>query len=277
MLALPQIKTKQQTRRCILKFNEIVVATTTFYKSVEETRFKCAEKTIRNSKTHGSRIVIIDGSPVESVAEQLRNLGGEVYTQSAIAKTMGDARRELYRVIGGTLRGYEKYILWTEPEKYDLMHCIPGIITQLDMMSSREPGTQVDIVVPRRSAKSMESYPAFQRASETVGNRVYKETTSLDVDIFFGPVAFHRNMLNYFIDCKPQQWGAEDTYIQHYVPVLASKDGAIISSVEIDFEYPPEQKEEEENADLKKMVTKRNWQLASLVDGYYKLEKYLNG
>jgi hypothetical protein len=245
------------------------VATTTFYKSTDDYRFPFAVETIKNAVADGHTVIIVDGSPLVGIKEYFANLGAIVHDETA--KGIGPSRRELYEHI----RLYRvqhattpEIIVWLEPEKDDLIRFIPQIVEPIQQGTAR-------IVVPRRTAAAWESYPKFQRASERTANLCYEFATGLDIDIFFGPVAFHAEMLPYFLNCKPSEFGAVDNYIQHYAPVFARRDFHKITSVEVDFRYPPKQREVEEGFDLKAMVERRNEQLETLVDGYIKVVRSL--
>ena len=85
----------------------------------------------------------------------------------------------------------------------------------------------------------------------------------------FGPVAFvrHRDISQCFVLCHLDV--VEDTYIQHYGPVLPDVlEKMRVVSVEVDMTYPPEQRQEEEGALNDEMKKKRIWQMETLMNSY---------
>ena len=236
-----------------------VIATTTFYKSVEELRFKLACLFVAAARKLGYSVVIVDGSPGKEVAEILRGLGALVYPQ--LHKGMGPGRREAFfhaREVAFQVGAIA--IAWVEPEKVDFIQSIEGLIEKIAMGF-------VDIVIPRRSGASWQTWPAFQVESEKEANSVYNKVFGLkDFDPMFGPVLFSIEAAPYFVLCYVE--GVEDTYIQHYAPRIASREGAQVVSVEVDMTYPPEQKEEEEGALNEAMLEKRRDQRDSLIQAY---------
>lgn len=249
----------------------VIVVTTTFYKSTDELRFRLACDMVGAAVADGHKVVIVDGSPIPQVAETLRGLGAQVFPQ--LHKGMGPGRREAF------FHSYEiaiqdkiEVILWTEPEKVDLVRWI-GKITQ--PINNRH----APIVIPKRSEKAWETWPAFQRQSEQRANRVYKESFNFDEDLdpMFGPVAFHISRAVDFMMCHMGNAGDEipDTYIQHYAPLIAHHTGSHIASVEIDMVYPPEQRAEEEGSANEAMLAKRKIQLETLTTAYRAIAKSL--
>ena len=91
---------------------------------------------------------------------------------------------------------------------------------------------------------------------------VYADVTGHAFDVMFGPVAFSRAMLPFFVKCNPKEsYGGNDTYIQHIAPMEAMAGGRRVVSVEIDMVYPLAQREEEEGALNDAMLAKRRQQM----------------
>lgn len=247
----------------------VMIVTTTSYKSVEQKRFGFAKKLLENALKAGYRIAVIDSSPDKRVKKFIESLGLPAQVSTQQGSTMGASRREVFLDAASQSQRFVKATLWTEAEKYDIINWIPRIVEPI--LSSK-----AEIVIPKRSRKSWETFPKYQFASESIANRVYKEATGFDADPTFGPVAFSRKMDELFCECNPyNKWRVEDNYIQHFAPLEALAKGIKVESVEVDFEYPPEQKAEEETVLLKEMIERRLWQLNQLVDGYFKVSKDL--
>lgn len=207
----------------------------------------------------GHKVVIVDGSPIPEIASTFRTLGAEVYPQ--LHKGMGPSRREVFfHATEVAWREKIEYILWTEPEKVDLIRSIPQIIAGLH---------GADIVIVGRVEKSWGTWPAFQVESEKAANAVYNEACGVEgFDPMHGPVAFTLVAAKNFIDCRGDGGDVPDTYIQHYAPIKARSRGLGVGSVKIDITYPPEQRAEEEGAQNEAMIDKRRWQLETLTKAY---------
>lgn len=247
---------------------KITVLTTTFYQSTTELRFHLACQLVGNAIGAGHDVVIVDGSPDDTVYEAFKKIGARVYKQTS--RDMGGSRRELFK-IALDCNDEKSIFLWVEPEKVDVIRLIPKIIAPLEQ-------NEAEIVIPSRTQKSWESYPTFQVASEQKANFVYLETIGKPFDPMFGPVAYKRGVAAFFAECNPaQEFGATDGYIQHFAPLNAMAKGSCnIISVPVDFYYPLAQRIHEESGILDEMIRKRQWQLDQLVAGYRLAAKALD-
>lgn len=246
---------------------EVVVVTTTFYGSTAEPRFGLTCKTIELARQAGRVVVVVDGSPDPSIADTFRALGALVFPQEKPG--MGASRRQAFGCAIQHLRdiGEPKgVVFWTEPEKHDIIRFIPEIVEPL------ESGALV--VIPNRSQASWKTYPEFQVVSEQAANAAYARHTGREgYDPMFGPVAFlvTPEIENLLLNFDPEKHGVPDTYVQHYIPLFLT--GETVASVEVDFVYPPDQREQEESADNEEIRKKRAWQLETLVKAYEILGK----
>jgi hypothetical protein len=206
-------------------------------------------------------LVVVDGSPNEDIKMGLKEAGATIFPE--LHRGMGPSRRQAFFHAFEVAHQHDiNIILWTEPEKVDLINSIPKIIEPIEI-------GEADIVIPCRSAKSWETWPAFQRESEQEANKVYNEVFGVkDFDPMFGPVAFDREFGLSFIASRGSE-SIEDTYIQHYAPREAAfYEDAWVKTEEIDMTYPPEQRAEEEGALNDAMREKRKQQLVSLTNAY---------
>lgn len=263
-------RTKEQNRCTSTKEEEsplnIIIATTTYYRGLTETRFCLAEQMFREAREAGHIVVDVDGSPKSIVAENLRQTGASIYPQ--LVEGMGPSRRQVfYLAYEASLRFGCDIILWTEPEKVDLIRNIPKIIRSIQ-------DGHADVVIPARSAKSWETWPAFQQKTEQEANAVYAQVTGLHgFDPMHGPVAFERKAARYFVLFDPTKYGVRDRYIQHYAAMVALSEGKQVISVDIDTCYPLTQKiEEEGNAG---MNAKRTAQRDEISTDYRKMATIL--
>jgi hypothetical protein len=270
------------------KHKSTVIATTTFYKSTSELRFELACQFVTEAKTAGYPVVIVDGSPIKEVAGRLRELGAIVFPQ--LHKGMGPSRREVFFhaeqvAVGGfessfDVFDYYRSILWTEIEKVDIIRSIPQLVFPIE-------NRQADIAIAQRSKKSWGSWPEFQQRSEQQANAIYNEVFGTEnFDPMFGPVAFSIEMAKYFVLRLNQEFGkrhmptralVQDTYVQHYAPIVAKFAGERVRSVEIDMIYPPAQRVEEEGLLDDEMRKKRIWQMETLTEAYRAIAKIQEG
>lgn len=229
---------------------KIIIATTTYYRSHTETRCCLAKQMFREAREAGHIVVDVDNSPESIVTESLRETGAHIYPQ--LIEGMGPSRRQVfYLAYEASLRLGCGIILWTEPEKVDLIRNIPKIIRSIQ-------DGHADVVIPARSAKSWETWPAFQQKTEQEANAVYAQVTGLHgFDPMHGPVAFERKAARYFVLFDPTLYGVHDKYIQHYAPLVARSAGKRVVSVLVDTSYPEAQREEEENSLVPMMKEKR--------------------
>src|SRR3989344_3752818 len=93
-----------------------VLVTTTFSKSAEDLRFQLALKTCDEAQKAGYPIIIVDGSPEESMRDLLRAHGATVYKEEG--RGMGASRRQ---TIKAGIETGAHVIIWLEPEKYPLV------------------------------------------------------------------------------------------------------------------------------------------------------------
>lgn len=263
---------KQRWKVVVVIFNRefvvekvpIVLATSTFYKTPDELRFRLACQMIQTATNAGYPVIDVDGSTEPAVREKLIASGAVVFPQ--FVPGMGPGRRQMFfhAMEHCRAQGYDDAIIvWLEPEKVDVVRSVELFVSPLLKGA--------DVVILKRSRSSLEAtYPAFQVESETLANEVYNEAIGREgYDPMSGPVAFRLSMAEYFVCNNPKEFGLEDTYVCHYAALLAMADGHnVVSSPEIDFHYPSEQREEEEKALTDVIREKRKWQLDTLSHAY---------
>jgi hypothetical protein len=226
----------------------VSIITTTQYESIIDNRFHTACQTIGNACALQYNVTIVDASPDGRVWKAFHTLKISPHIQKHRG-TKGLAQRQAFSEAPSSARVH----IWTEPEKTDLIRHIPRLIDPVLRDNA-------DIIVPKRSAKSLASYPAFQVKSELEANAVFAEVTGLELDVMFGPVVFADSQIRRFATCDPARYGATDTDIQQIALIEAIAEGKTVESVEIDFFYPSVQRAEEEEA-KDTMIPKRRQQL----------------
>ncbi len=130
-------------------------------------------------------------------------------------------------------------IIWREPEK-DIAKFIGAICEPI-------VSNIADIVIPRR--KSLASYPKFSQAWESTGSMMASYIIGGEPqDYWVGPRAFHLAAAKYFLNYPGEQTDLPDWHDCIFGPIVdAVADGKRVAGVEIDFEYPEEQRLAEEN------------------------------
>lgn len=240
----------------------VVIVTTSFYQSEEKLRFNLACKTVIVAKKNGYKIVVVDGSSNPEISKKLKELGAIVFNQ--VFPGMGPSRRQVFFWGAEIAKMWgANALFWIEPEKFGMIDFIPQIYQAI--LKGAE------IAIPFRTPKSWNSYPEFQVNFEKRQNRTVSQVNKReDMDCAFGPVMYALKAVHYVIDSNPKLWGVEDEYIVQFMPTYANKRGASIASVPVDFIYPPEQREAEENA-REKMEAKRRRQLTTVAAAHKKV------
>lgn len=244
---------------------QVILTTTTFYRDPfgnDEIRFDLAKELVELAKQANHEIVIVDGSPNDEVAKILQGLGAIVTKQEKGG--MGASRRQAWEKAREYLKSNSSGTLWTEPEKPDIVRFIPE-------MASHIQEENAAVLIPSRSTKSWETYPAFQRESEPIANFTYNKLfpNKNPLDPMFGPVLFRPNQIDFMIGFRPEAWGLPDTYVQHYLPPFIRARKQKVASLIVDFQYPPAQKAEEEGPKAGEMFAKRLAQLGELIKSYW--------
>lgn len=233
---------------------KVVIVTTTCYKSQAELRFHLACQMVGNAVGSGYQVVIVDGSRNPKIAESLRRIGANVWEQEGA--TMGASRREAFSIA----KGFKPdIVVWTEPEKGDLIRHIDQLILPIVIGST-------DVVLMQRTERSWQSYPEFQQRSEMQANAIFFVETGKKLDIMSGPIALRRDVLDIFALCNPSNFGGFDTYIQHVAVLKAMIAGFRVTENPIDFLYPLAQRfEDEASPDMRE---KRQRQLIECAKNY---------
>jgi len=205
----------------------IAIVTATQYNPEDIIRIELAKQTIRQA-TENHPVIVVDNNSPEEFLREIDRYGANIYTQ--IKPGMGNSRRQ---AIQAAFYLGTEIIAWTEPEKVDYIRFI---------QSTAEPILEgrADIIIPRR--KSLESYPLFQQLTEEVGNVVWERLTKTDLDMWFGPRTWRRELTNYFLDYEGDSWDSI------FIPVMnAIIDRKNVSEVTVNYKHPPEQRDIEDN------------------------------
>lgn len=213
---------------------KVVIATTTYYEKMN-VRAKLALRMLEEARNLSYEVAVVDGG---SCGDFLRAcLAYEPWPriQEQKQKGMGPSRRQAMREAATELLP-DDAVLWNEPEKWPM-------VSQVQTMADKMKRTGAHIIVPTR--RSMHSYPSAQRGSEEIGNLCFEKATGRKLDAFVGTRLVRVDALPYFEDYRGEYGDEWDSI---FIPLVrAAADGLIILPCDVDYNHPPEQKEEEEN------------------------------
>lgn len=211
----------------------VVIATTTMYKSTDESRFKLVLTTVSKARENGYRIVTVDKSEDKRVRDLLAEKKALVLPPDHPLSTMGADRRKAFTE-AAELSGPGGVIVWMEPEKHTFVWLIDKVVNRLLKASA-------DLVIPRR--RSLKSYSLLQQHSESFGNDAFRIITGRSLDVYFGPQVFRSSMVNYYLDYGGDYGDKWDSIQVSVVRMIA--DGKKIAEIVVDYVHPEEQRTDE--------------------------------
>ena len=230
-------------------FSDLAVVTTTKYDTDEASKVRAslAEQSFEQLEKLDIPTFSVDGGSEKSFVDSTQRFE-HLHSVQNDKLSMGESRRESLRL--ALQESNAPFLLWTEPEKADLLK--PETLQKL-LLPLRNH--EADIVIPKRITK--ESYPEFQAWIEKRGNKrlteLLKSGQLEEIDFWFGPRIFSRDMSDYFLKDEGEKWDSIFTPV-----VKAAKDGKRLVSVDVDFQYPIEQRSiEEANELLREFKQKR--------------------
>ncbi len=272
----------------------IGIATTTFYPNwypgnsakqyvVDKIRGDLALQTIQESVKNGFQVVVNDGTSSDAFQEELKRLKGEgVIVLARTEPGMSATRRQVFQEVS-YLPGV-KVILWTEPEKTDLVQYASKISQPI------LEGKAHLVVIKREPELFKQMFPDYMYESEIKANRRYNNWLRIrgllkkdqeDLDMFSGPRAFLNKPQVLELFFKVYEFIGDRVGIQKYAdpemysdatyfPVVAAlAEGLNVVSVTIPFKYPEEQRKIEETTDpeiLEEFIKKRLKQRLGILD-----------
>jgi hypothetical protein len=233
----------------------VVIATTTYYKDVNEPRAQLALKTARATRAAGYTMVIVDGSPDPRVFEWLSDIGAIVEREKESG--MGNSRRQVFRKAKELVSDNDDVIIWTEPEKFTM---IPLLKKLIDTLIAED----ADLLVPRR--ESVAGYPLLQQHFEYLNNLAFRLATGLDFDHCVGTRIFKAKVASHF--SKYVSKCGEDLWDIHMIPIWKIWCGGYkVIEAEVDYIHPAEQTADEDSpAKQYEMFLKRNKQLQNTIN-----------
>lgn len=212
--------------------DKVIIATTTLYSNSKSDiiRAELAKKTVKETAKFGYEILVVDGGSSENFLEEIKKRGAKVFQQTE--KGIGNSRRQVNREAYQTQK---EIVVWMEPEKHSFISDIEGAVQPI-------LNAEADIIIPRR--KSLKSLPKAQQHLEHFSNDYFRELSGLDFDVGSGFRLYKRSLAPYFFNYCGEYGGKWEILI---IPVLkALRDGARVSSVDLNYSHDKSQTEIEE-------------------------------
>ena len=133
------------------------------------------------------------------------------------------------------------FILYTEPDKEDFF--TTGLPKITAAMNANE---KTGVLLASRSAKSFDSFPAFQQMTETAINHCCEELIGLKTDYCYGPFLLNTKLVAPVSRVKEDiGWGWRP-----FVFAVAHRLGYTVETFEDDFFCPEAQREDDAAAPL---------------------------
>ena len=173
----------------------LVAVMPTFFSSTHEPRFIMFQATLRQAARCGTQLVVVDASVDAAVRAEIHRLCPSavvVQQDSSIGTGKGGALRQGISIAITMVNPQSGVIAFLEPEKTDCIRLLRRLANPIKM-------GELDVVLPKRSPRSMRTLPVEQFYSENYLNRhvtnLAKEggLSGLDdgIDWTFGPVLLH--------------------------------------------------------------------------------------
>jgi hypothetical protein len=129
-----------------------------------------------------------------------------------------------------------EFILYTEPDKRDFFSR-----SLLQMLGTVQVSEQSGIVLAARSDLGFNTFPSFQRMTETTINNCSTEVIGKPLDFTYGPFILNRKLVPY-LDLVQEDigWGWRP-----YTFIIASRLGLSVDAYTADFSCPSDQREDD--------------------------------
>uniref|UniRef100_A0A7S2E073 Glycosyltransferase 2-like domain-containing protein n=1 Tax=Helicotheca tamesis TaxID=374047 RepID=A0A7S2E073_9STRA len=236
---------------------DVIVFTTTFFKSPSDLRCRVALSTLRSLARLNIPAVVIDASPLDSgVIESLQSVSNmHVVKHQSVEGGKGAALREALSTANTVFRGRvtgDTWLAFQEPEKANMAPHWHRIFRSPNSAVKKETG----VVVPQRADASFQrTYPIEQYHSELFGNMFLDSVARKSliassssqqlppsIDWLFGPFALRNRHSNLWLNYDGM------TYDAQIVPLIrAMRLGNVgVQSIPIDFEASKDMKAMEE-------------------------------
>jgi len=220
----------------------LVICSPTFFKSKEEPRFVASMDTLSVCRERGFRVLLVDGSPVDTgVPAALEECGAVVEREEGRGKS--NALRQALRAAGERFSDAQVFA-FQELEKTDFIRhyneCVLGMLGN----------TEWELCNPARSESSWKTYPVEQEHEEKFQNRLMdlnanRHGFNTPLDWSFGPFLLKRTHLHRWLEYPGQgydsQWGP-------MIKAIQDKPDIVIGTPVLDYKHSESMKREEEGS-----------------------------
>lgn len=205
------------------------VATMTWARDGAEEKF--LRKSLQELAKLNIPVYITDGGSGKDFLDFLRSFSNFLLFESQVPGVWPQVQNSLKMAYAAGATN----IIYTEPDKGEFFkQGLPEMISQLPRDES--PG----VVIATRSEKGFESFPAFQRMTETTINNCCTEITGNDTDYTYGPFILNRILVPYLDGLNDTiGWGWRP-----YVFIIANRLRYNIDTFAGDYFCPPEQQQD---------------------------------
>lgn len=208
----------------------VVIATMTFYKSMQEMRAKLALRMAEKARK-GYPLIVVDGGSVPEFVTALQDFGARVHSQQE--KGLGPAHRQLFS-LAAKAAGEDGIVDWVEAEKWPL-------VSELGKMNRLIVDNEADLVMPGRDEEAWASYPPTQMYQEKFCNQVMKSMfPAIEADWFWGPFAANQAAIRHFIAYQGEGYNGRSVPKIHAIAA-----GLKVRGVTVNYIHPAEQTREE--------------------------------
>jgi hypothetical protein len=203
-----------------------------FYTDVDY-RFNLFNQLLHNIPSF-CKLIIIDSSPkfMQDKIIKLINKENILYEYLDQIHGKGGAIRKGIQ-LALNISSSQDIIGFQEPEKVNMLLKYNDLLKNIPLNS---------LCIPKRDSKSFMSSPKEQYHIEKFINYFMTQITGFDYDWTFGPILFHKNCAEYFLESNEKKW---DSQIGPVIQI--SKTNINIIEIKVDFIYSKEQKNNEEN------------------------------
>lgn len=208
--------------------DKVAIAVASYYPGNSESdriRADLAIKALQKASDLYYTTIIVDEGSTDEILKDFEKYGAKLYREPSMG--MGEKRREAIRLASQV----KPIIALTELEKEDYIDSI--VLTAQPILEGR-----ADMVFPKRN--SMNSYPEAQQIYEPRGNEFVKKLTGLDIDMWFGPRTFSRELSHFFLEYDEKKYGdLQDSFFNPVIDIIVANK--VVESVLIDYTHPKEQ------------------------------------
>lgn len=211
-----------------MDYGEVAVATMTWARDAAEGRL--LRESLPVLASLGAPVFVTDGGSGGPFLDFLRGLPHFRVFEAGAPGVWPQARTS----IEAAAEAFDaRFILYTEPDKRGFFR------DNLRGFISEAPAEQdVGVVLASRSAESFDTFPEFQRHTETAINRCCAELLGVEADFTYGPFLLNRELVPHLVSVDDAVgWGWRP-----YAFGAARRLGYRIAHVERHLPCPPEQR-----------------------------------